>query len=86
MTPVPDPAKRVIAALLCWLALVVWGSAIVNLYPAVSDAATQGYRVVVSALAAPAIVWMFWLNTSRTALALSATALLSGGIVLALQS
>lgn len=85
MTPVPDHAMRLVAALLCWCALVAWGSAIVNFYPAVSDAATQAYRAGASALAAPAIVWTFWVNTPRTALVLSTTALLSAGFVLFLQ-
>lgn len=85
MTSVPEYALRLVAALLCWLALVVWGSAIVNFCPAITDAATQGYRAIASALAAPAMVWAFWVNTPRTALVLSAALVLCGGLLLVIQ-
>ena len=85
MTPVPEYAHRLVAALLCWLALVVWGSAIVNFYPALTDAATQGYRAIASALAAPAMVWAFWVNTPRTALVIGAALVLCGSLLLVIQ-
>lgn len=81
----PEYLARAAATLLFWLALVLWGSAIVNFFPAASVVAVSVYRVLGSALAPFAMVWAFWANTWGLVLALGAGLVLGGGLVLALQ-
>lgn len=82
---VPDYARRFAAALFLWLALVLWGSAAVGHFPLFALAATQGYRVLASALAPLVIVWAFWANNPRTALRVSVGLALSGFLILVFQ-
>ena len=77
---------RIASALLVWLALVLWGSAIVAFFPAFSQAAIPGYRVMASALAPLGMVWAFWVTHPGDALLGGGGLALSGGLVLAMQA
>ena len=85
MTHLPDYAARAAAALLFWLALVFWGSAIVNFFPISSVIVISACRVFACALAPLGMVWAFWANTWAIALTLSAGLALGGGLLLAMQ-
>ncbi|NSL93082.1 hypothetical protein [Acetobacter syzygii] len=76
---------RLVAALLLWLALVLWGSAIVNYFPALSAVTTQAYRILASAIAPFVLVSAFWVHNPRNALGTGIILVLSGGIALAMQ-
>ncbi|MFT8440472.1 hypothetical protein [Acetobacter fabarum] len=79
-------ACRITAVLLVWLALVLWGSALVALSPAMSPATIPGYRVLASALAPFGMVWAFWVQSPLYALCGSAGLAACGGLFLVLHA
>lgn len=85
MTHLPDYAARAVAALLFWLALVLWGSAIANFFPISSSVVVSACRFFACALAPLGMVGAFWVNTWGIALTLSMGLALGGGLLLAMQ-
>ncbi|WP_338331264.1 hypothetical protein [Acetobacter sp. LMG 32666] len=79
-------ACRIAAAILVWLALVLWGSAFVAFFPAFAQAVTPAYRVMASALAPLGMVWAFWVTNPLYALLGGGRLALSGGLALVLQA
>ena len=86
VTLFPSYVCRIAAALLVWLALVLWGSVLVAQFPLFSQAVVPGYRALASILAPFGIVWSFWAKSPFSVLLSGLGLALVGGLLLALRS